>query len=459
MRFIRLLAGGSSPNEVDKVIPDAPGALPLIGHTYAILRDPLAFLTSLQDVTALARIRVGPASAVMVCDPDLVRHILLDDRTFDKGGPLTERAKEISGNGLASCPRSEHRRQRKICQPAFHQANLNAYAQTMNEQIELNMRTWRDGQVIEVGPTTLAISSDIAFQTLFGGALQGAALEQFGMDTNTIFRLVYRRLLMPRSLNRIPLSGNRLFGQALCRLRKATNAVAELYKSGWAPAENRSNLISLLMAGNGEDKLSDEELGDQIITFLTAGIETTGSALAWTLYNLARHPKIQQQLQAEADKLANRRPTTDDLQDTPVTSAIVNESLRMYPPSLLARTVARETSVGGHILPVGTSIFMSPYLIHRRAELYPDPESFLPSRWMEGRREYRANFLPFGAGARICIGNNFALTEVSLAILQMAQRWTFEPVDHAEIRPAMGIIMQPDGLQLRLKERKSQEWH
>lgn len=135
-----------------RMIPRARGALPLLGHVMPLLRDPLRFLTSLPAQGDLVRIRIGPVTAIVICDPELTRQVLLDDRTFDKGGPIFDRLREVLGNGLVTCPHSMHRRQRRLVQPTFHQTRLPGYAQTMTEEISAVAESWRDGHVIDSSP-------------------------------------------------------------------------------------------------------------------------------------------------------------------------------------------------------------------------------------------------------------------------------------------------------------------
>lgn len=128
----------------------APGARPVLGHTPAMVRDPLAFLDGLPGDRPLLRLRLGPSTLVLVCDPQLVRQVFLDDRTFDKGGPLYERVREVVGNGLVTCAHRDHRRQRRLCQPSFHSDRLPNVVAAAISAAQETTGSWRDGQVLDV---------------------------------------------------------------------------------------------------------------------------------------------------------------------------------------------------------------------------------------------------------------------------------------------------------------------
>ena len=154
-------------------IPAAPGGWPLLGHVVPLLTAPLAFVNSLPSLGDLVQIRLGPMKAVVVCDPELTRQVLVHDQVFDKGGPMYERARELVGDGLGTCPHSRHRRQRRLTQPAFHHARLPAYARTMTEQINTVTGGWRDGQVLDVLAEMQALTTRVMLATMFSTSLTG----------------------------------------------------------------------------------------------------------------------------------------------------------------------------------------------------------------------------------------------------------------------------------------------
>lgn len=441
----------------------APGALPLLGHTLSLLRDPLRFLTSLSAHGDLVRIRIGRIEAIVVCTPELVRQILLKDRIFDKDGPFHDRSREALGDGLATCPHRSHRRQRRLTQPAFHPARLPSYAQVMTKQITEVTASWQDGQVLDVLPEMMTLTARTAVETMFSDALPRAALSAVLDDFNTILATIYTRVLIPPPLDRLLVVTNRRYDRARARLRRI---IGRVITDRRASGVDRGDLLStLLTARDPADRqgLSDTEIVDQVITFFLAGSETTATTLAWAVHLLAGHPEVERRLHAEVDAvLAGAVARFDDLPKLELTSGVVTETLRMYPPAwILARATTTDTHLGGHPLPAGSLLFYSPYLLHHRPDLYPNPENFDPDRWTDGHRAppAREAFIPFAGGARKCIGDTFAVTEITLALATLATRWRLCLLPGRHVHPARAVLLQPRGLQMRATLRSLSQQH
>ncbi|HEX4811871.1 MAG TPA: cytochrome P450, partial [Nonomuraea sp.] len=388
------------------VIVQAPGGVPFLGHAMSLLRDPLAFLESMPAFGDLVRLRLGPLEAILVCEPALTRQVLLDDRTFDKGGPLFDRAQEVFGVGLASCPHSLHRRQRRLAQPTFQPGRFPAYARTMTAQIAAVVDGWHDGQILDVPAEMAALTMRIALETMFSGALTPQALHRSVADLATVAGGIYRRTVLPPSLNRLPTPANRRYTRAGIRLRQTVSDIIAHRRS--TGTDHGDLLSALLEAGDapagrtaaGDGSPTDVELRDQVITFLGAGSETTANTLAWALYALARDPDLEARVHAEVDAVLAGAPAgLDHLTDLDLTGRVITETLRMYSPAwLITRIVSADTHLGGHPIPAGTTIICSPYLIHHRGDLHDGPDTFDPDRWESSRRPHppREAFIPFG---------------------------------------------------------------
>ncbi len=431
----------------------APGALPLLGHTLALLRDPLRFLSSLPEHGDLVRIRLGLGLAIVICDPGLTRQVLLDGRTFDKGGPLFDKASEVLGDGLGTCPLAEHRRQRRLTQPAFHQARLPGYAQTMSDQCEaVTGGLAGNGQVIEALPEMTALTIRVTAATMFGTALPPAIFGQILADFAAVVDGIYLRMLLPPPFDRLPIPANRRYDRARARLRHTIGQITDDYRTNGA---DRGDLLSMLVAtSDGVDQgLSSAEICDQALTFLFGGTETTAALLASALYVLARHPHIQQQLQHEVDTvLAGAMPSYEELPRLELTGRFLSETLRIYPPAwIITRTTTTGTRLGRHFIPAGTTIAYSPYLIHHRADLHADPGDFDPDRWSSPHD--RGTFIPFGAGARKCIGDTFAITEATLALASIARRWHVQSIPGAKNRLTPRTTLAPSRVRLGVTAR------
>lgn len=442
----------------EPAVATAPGALPLLGHTLSLLRSPLQFLTSLSAHGDLVRIRIGPIEAIVVCTPELVRQVLLNDRIFDRDGPFFDRSREAFGDGLATCPHRLHRRQRRLAQPAFHPARLPGYAQVMTKHITEVTASWQDGQVLDVLPEMMALTTRTAVETMFSDALPSAALDAVLNDFNTILASIYLRVLIPPPLDKLLVVKNRRYHRARVRLRRIVDRVITDRR---ASGVDRGDLLSTLLTARDPDGqgLSDTELVDQVITFFLAGSETTATALAWAVHLLADHPEVEHRLHAEVDAvLTGAVARFDDLPKLELTSGVVTETLRMYPPAwMLARTSTTDTHLGRHPVAAGSLLFYSPYLLHHRPDLYPRPESFDPDRWADRDRAppAREAFIPFAGGARKCIGDTFAITEATLALATLAARWRLRPLPGRHVHPSRAVLLQPRGLRMRATLRSA----
>jgi pentalenene oxygenase len=436
----------------------APAALPVIQHTLRLVRDPLAFLRSLPAYGDLVDVRIGPNKAVMVCDPELVQRVLSRDDVFDKGGFLYDRGREVMGDGLPVCPHLAHRRQRRLAQPAFQRSRIPGYVDVMGPNIAAVVGSWQDGSVFDPLPETLLLAGRAAIATMFGDLLSPGEIQELCGELNTLFSGIYLRMLLPDSLDRLPTPANRRYHRAQAQVRRTVGRIIALAR---AEGTDRGDLLSTLVATRettGETVgWSDAEILDQIVSFFLAGIETVASSLAWTLYLLATHPDVQRKLQSEVDLvLGGAAASPASLPQLVWTSQIVTESLRMYPPGwLLTRLVRADTELGGHRVPAGTTVLYSPYLLHHRADRYPDPEQFRPSRWDDGVTPPRDSYLPFAFGARRCIGDSFALAESALALAAIAARWQVESVGGREPRPTRSPTIGPRGVRLRIAARTS----
>jgi len=439
-------------------VPRAPGGLPLLGHVLALLRDPLSFLVSLPAWGDLVEIRLGPFfSAVVVCDPELTRQVLREDAVFDKGGPVFDRAREVAGDGIATCPHALHRRQRRLVQPAFRHDRFGGYTQAMTSEIASVIGDWHDGELVNVTDEALKMTLRAGVKTMFSGTLTEEVLTQAMADLATVFRGMYRRAVLPAALNRLPTPGNHRYELARGRIRHTVDAIIAERR---ANPGDRGDLLSALLSArdpdNSEDGLSDTEIGDQVITFFLGGPETTANAIAWALYLVAQHPDVAERLRAEADSvLAGSLPGAEHLPKLELAGRVISETLRLYPPVwMLSRVASEDTDLGAHHVRAGTSFIYSPYLLHHQASMFEAPERFDPDRWDgSGGPPPRGAFIPFGGGPRRCVGDQFGTTMATLSLAAIAARWNLEPQPGRRPRPAPALTLRPPALRMRIIAR------
>ncbi|HEX5510552.1 MAG TPA: cytochrome P450, partial [Actinomycetales bacterium] len=256
--------------------------------------------------------------------------------------------------------------------------------------------------------------------------------------------------------------GNRAVRRANSALDGASARLVAERRS--ATGQRDDDLLGLLLAAVDEELIDPRQLRDELVTMVIAGHETVATSLAWTLHLLATHPEAQQRLHAELDEVlgaarGGREPAWADVGKLRWTRAVVDESLRLYPPAwVVSRKSVAEDVIDEIPVPAGTLVIISPWLLHRREQDWPQPEVFDPTRFLD--RDNRAaggSYLPFGAGPRLCIGRDFALVEAVLMLAALMRSHSVAPVgEHADEPVGVDalVTMRPrGGLPLRLLSR------
>ncbi|MCX4903009.1 cytochrome P450 [Streptomyces sp. NBC_00878] len=398
----------------------------------------MAFLNSLPARGDLVEIRLGPMRAWVACHPELVHRMLMDPRTFDKGGSQYDRLRALMGDGVVTCRQPAHRRQRTLLQPDFRASRVADYTELMGEEAESVCRTWRAGQRIDVSAAMMALTTRVTSRVLFSDSLDAATAAQLRNSLGTIVRGLFVRTVVPVDAPfRVPTPANRRYRREVDRLHGIIDSVIAARRRGTP----RDDLLGTLLAAardGGEDSraggedtaVTEQEVHDQLITLLLTGVETTALCMASALSLLAQHPETERRLHSEVDTVlaGRRRPDLDDLPRLTYTRSAVTETLRHSPPGwLFTRVTTRETEFAGCRLPEGATVLYSPYLLHHDPASFPDPELFLPERWLPGSERATAAshraMLPFATGSRKCLGDAFAMAEATVAVATIAGRW------------------------------------
>lgn len=421
-------------------------------------RDPLAFLTEVAAYGPVAHFRIGRQDVFLLSDPAGIEDVLVTSAAAFKKGRALERAKHTLGEGLLTSEGAFHLRQRRLVQPAFHKARVAGYAESMTRAALATRERWQPDVPLdlsgEMNRLTLAIVSDTLFGAQVGNDSDTARVQQAITDVMEMFDLV----LVPFAdwLVHLPLPRMRRFRAAQQALDEVIYGIIAARR---AADEDRGDLLSMLLRAQDTEGASggmtDQQLRDEVITLFLAGHETTANALTWTWVLLARHPEIEQHLHREIDDvLQGRAPAADDLPQLPYTRAVVSESMRLYPPAwTMGRRAVVDYRWDGHLIPAGSLVLMSQWVVHRDPRFWPEPDRFDPQRWLsESKAHPRFAYFPFGAGNRVCIGEGFAWTEAMLVLATIAQRWRLildpahpiEPLPLITLRTRHGVRARPD---------------
>jgi cytochrome P450 len=434
----------------------APGAWPFLGHAVALLRRPLPLLDSLPAHGDLVEIRLGPRPAFVLCHPDLARRVLTDFRGFDRAGLGYERVRAAMGNGLATAGYQDHRRQRLVMQPAFRHVHLRGYVAVMRQEISVTLDDWPDGGVIDLVEEMFTLTTTVALRTLFSSQLDPDQGERLRRAFDVFLRGIYARAAL-RLAGRLPTPGNRRYKKAVAYWRSQVGELIDGYRQANAGEEGPDDLMSRLLVARDEqgEGLSATELADQVAVLMLAGGETTSSAVVWSWHLLSGHPDVLAAVRAEADAVLGQDVAGwDHLPRLDLTARVVREALRLYPPGwIIPRVCTGPVTLAGRTLPAGSIVVFSPYVLHRRPDLFPDPHRFDPARWLTPAPEHRAAYLPFGAGATRCIGEEFGLAEATLILASIAARWTLTPEPGTNVTPAARAVLVPRAFPVRLSAR------
>lgn len=409
----------------------------------------------------VSQVTLGKQRVVLLTHPDDIRDMLVTNQRIFRKGQALERAKILVGEGLLTSEGDAHLRQRRLVQPAFHRARIGAYASAMTTAAMQRQSAWRDGDLLDMNRAMMLVTLDIVAATLFGASVgnEGRGIGNAMDDVFKSFTLGYGPLTP--LLDILPSARRRRFQAGKQLLDDTINGIIAARR---ASGEDTGDLLSMLLHATDTEgdggSMTDTQLRDEAITIFIAGHETTANALTWTWLLLARNPGAERQLHAEVDRvLGDRLGTMDDLAQLPFTRAVVAESLRLYPPAYVVGRRAMEAySVGGYNFPART-LFLAPQIVvHHDARWWPEPERFRPERWLDTAATAsrpKLAYFPFGAGTRICVGEQFAWMEAILVLATFARRWRVQvPGPDPELEPI--ITLRPKGgLPARLERRRA----
>jgi cytochrome P450 len=436
--------------------PPGPQGLPWLGVTFELVSDPLGLLERMgHEYGAISEMRYWRGGRILLNSPELIEHVLVvQHQKFIKGVLLRLTAQRLLGQGLLTSEGELWRRQRRLAQPAFQRPRIAAYAPVMVRLAAEQAEDWRAGERRDIAVEMMNISLRIAIRTLFGLEMKSEA-RAVGQALTAIMRRDLRRLRSPLKLPpTFPTPANRRAESGYALLEGMVSRIIEEKRLDGGGSDD---LLSRLIEASDEQgaHMSPRQLRDETMTLLLAGHETTALTLAWTWYLLAQNPEAEARLHDEIDRtLSGRLPTPDDLDRMPYLAAVVNESLRLYPPAYtIGRSSVEPIDLCGYHFPRDTVFLLSTWVTQRDARYFDEPLAFRPERWLEGPPPEGFRYFPFGGGPRRCIGQPFALMEAGLVIATLATRFRFRKV--RDVVPEPLVTLRPkDGIPMVVEERR-----
>jgi cytochrome P450 len=446
----------------EKETASGPRFLTPFGFLSKFQRDPLGFLLEGQrQYGDVVRIRAFPLQTFVFTHPSHAKHILHDNHANYWKGSLFGKLKRIAGEGLVFSDGPLWRRQRQLIQPAFQRQRIAALAPMMVDCCERMLERWRDrpaGEPVEVASEMSLLTLEIAARALFGTDL-GEDRQRFreAVEGGMAYadHLVNHFATPPLSW---PTPANRRARRAIAALDEIVWKVIEQRRRD---PQDRGDLLSMLLAARDAEthqSMDDRQLRDECVTFIVAGHETTANALAWAWHLLASHPEAERRLFEEASlTLGGRAPGARDLAALDYARMIFEEAMRLYPPVwAIPRQSHQDDEVGGHRVPAGSVVTLSPFVTHRHPDFWEHPEAFDPERFAPERSADRPAFayFPFGGGPRRCVGMQFAMMEAQIVLAMIAQRFRLHRVPGHRVEPHPIMTLKPrNGVRMTLQPR------
>jgi cytochrome P450 len=453
------------------------------------IHDPIKTLSTIsQKYGDISYFKLGPKQHVyLINNPDYIEKVLIYDHRNFKKGPRLQAAKALLGEGLVTSEGDFHNRQRRLIQPIFHPKQIMSYANIMTDYAIRFRDRWKNEDIVDVSQEMMELTLGIICKSVLNYDVESEA-EQVGKWL-TITRNYSKRLQSPigHVLDKIPIlpapKGARKAKEELDSLvyglisdrrhqqeepdnKRFDDLLSRLLEAQDSNLAGSASLNSTQFSSN--DKMSDKQVRDEVMTIFIAGHETTANALTWTFYLLSQYPDAEKKLHDEIDSVlgatdgnshnSSRIPTPDDIPKLQYTEKVLRESMRLYPPVwTMSRYVEKDYPVGEYTIPAGSSILMSQYVMHHDPQYYEEPEQFNPDRWTAKFKTDlpRFSYFPFGGGIRGCIGEPFAWIEGVLIIAVIAQKWTMRLVPGQRIKLDPAITLRPKyGMKMKLIRRK-----
>lgn len=437
-------------------------------------RDLLSYITTLHETYGdMVYLRLGHLHEYLVFHPDLARQVLVEKASsFIRYERQIDVFRKVHGESVLVTEGDVWQRQRRLLLPAFGPKSFPAYVQQMSQSVSTILDDLSDhpDRPVDVEHAMNMVTMGSIMRTMFGSISDGEnAAAEYAISE--LGKIGYEEMFRPASLpDWLPLPGKRHKRRCIEVLDKIIwRCIAERRRTGVASADLLGQLLRADDAEGNGGKLSDQEIRDQCMTIFLAGYDTTAAGLTWAAWCLASHPDVAAKAYEEVDRaLGSRIPDYNDLPNLPYVSQVIKETLRLYPPAVgtFLRRATETVEVGSWTIPKGSLVAVMSFVIQRDARWHPNPLQFDPDRFSPERSKSipRGAYMPFGTGPRVCLGNNFAMTEMTLIVAMLLQRFKLATVPASEVaklnltvtlRPAHGMPLMLQRRGLRAKSQSA----
>lgn len=441
---------------VPKTIPEV-SFFRFLNHANTILKNPLPFHSeNFKKFGDVFRLNIGLGKSVLFCrDAGLLQHALQkNQKNYTKSYIQTKDLAKYIGKGLLTAEGEHWQRQRKLIQPAFHKSQLVLLLDTIQQTILEELKNIKTGKPMDVFP----VFNDLAFQTvvksIFNIAISDADISSLQHTTEETQKMLVQELRQPFLVWWFNLSGKTK--KHLDLTQNSRTILKRLVEERKQSNQKHDDLLDMLLSAKYDDgtSMDGNQLVDEILILFAAGHETTSNALTFTCELLARNPNAQLKI---LDELHRVKSESNDImhwiKNATYTKLVIEESMRLYPPAyFIDRVNIEEDFFNEMIIPKGSTLLFSVYEIHRHPDFWNSSEEFIPERFLDDSIKFSKNYYPFGAGPRMCIGNNFAMYEMILTLLALVEQFEIiEKKEPIQIKPL--ITLKPHNAILEFKRR------
>lgn len=423
-------------------------------RSFHIVKDPIGSMEeSMQQFGGTYSVNLGNFRLIATQDPGFIEHVMrVNHKGYSKSHIVTQRLGRFLGNGLLTSNGEYWLRQRRLIQPGFHAEKIKSLNAIIRDTVDKFLSTFPVGPQVDIYPLMNSLAFEIVINTLFNIDMPVQTRKVLASFINEVQEFVIRDVRQPHKS-----WWHWVSGEVASNLRKAKRArktISDIIGTRKASQLKYDDLLDMLLDARYEDNgepMHEEQIIDEILILLIAGHETTANALSWSLYLLASHPDVLKKLKEDTIHL-----TLDECVRNEGLAEVIQESMRLYPPAWSSDRVAiQDDTYGSYTFPKKTIVLLFFYGLHRDPKYWDEPNSFKPGRFSSTQldKDKPKAFYPFGAGPRFCIGSNFAMAEMAIALQALINQFDWKPTGiEPHLRPL--ITLRPDRVLLQVSRIK-----
>lgn len=426
-------------------------------RTYKQVKDPIgSMVESMAKYNGTYSVNLGSKRLIATQDPGFIDYVLkTNHKNYFKSAILTEQLGRFLGKGLLTSNGEYWLKQRRLIQPGFHVDKIHALYNIIKTTIDQFLFAFPTGEKVDVYPLMNTLAFEIVINTLFNIKVPPGTREELSRFITETQDFVIKDIRQPHKSWWFKLSG-----EVRNNLRKAEGArriIQSIINTRKNSGQKFNDLLDMLLDARYEDtglSMEESQVIDEILILLIAGHETTANALSWTLYLLANHRDELEKLRETTAGLSVEESVSNDY-----LNAVIKESMRLYPPAWISDRVSlQDDRYQGFTFPKDTIVILFYYGLHRDEKYWDNPTTFMPSRFLQEKehKDKLKAYYPFGAGPRLCIGNSFAMAEMTLFLQSMIRNFDLLPTS---VTPAIKplVTLRPDSVILNVRKLKDRQ--